>query len=201
MRNSTGQGPLEPTILRAAGILAMTSAVAGLPMFLLSLRFEGRHDDFARTVQLLLQGSGTVIFVALTALLRGFLARNCRFRKANAIIFGLIVLNLAYAVASSAGLLIPKAEEQLQPILASLVVLLGIVQAGLGMRLFVLENDLGGMKRPYCWLNIITGICLASLLLIPVGIITSSVADVMLGTIFFQAAMRLSPLQGTDIHV
>jgi hypothetical protein len=170
-------------------------------MFLLSLRFEGRHDDLAQTVQILLQGSGTVIFVALTALFRGFLARNCLFRKADAIILGLIVLNLSYAVVSSAGLLIPKVEEQLQPILASLVVLLGIAQAGLGMRLFALENDLGGMKRPYCVLNIVTGICLASLLLIPVGIITSAVGDVMLGTIFFQVARRLSPPRRTDIHV
>ncbi len=179
-------------------MLAMASAVSSLPLFLLSLRFEGRHDDLARTVQLLLQAGGTGIFVALTILFRGFLVRNCLFRQADAMITGLIVLNLVYAVASSIGLLIPRLEEQLPPILAPLVILLGIAQAGLGMRLFALEHDLGGMKRPYCWLNIITGICLASLLLIPLAIVASAVGDVMLGTIFFQQARRLSLSQGSD---
>ena len=182
-------------------MLAMTSAVLGLPMFLLSLQFEGRHDDVARMVQLVLQGLGTFIFVALTALFRGFLARNCIFRKADAIILCLIILNLVYAATSSAGLFFPKIAEQLQPILAALVVLLGIAQAGLGVRLFALQNELHGMKRPYGWLNVITGICLISLVLIPVGIMASAVADVMLGTIFFQEAKRLSLSRGTDIHV
>jgi hypothetical protein len=201
MRTLTVKGPLKPITLKAAGMLAMVSAVASLPLFLLSLAFEGRHDDAARTMQLLLQGVGTVIFVALTAILRNFLARNCLFKKADAIILCLIILNLIYAAASSASLYIPKAGEQYQSILAALVVLMGIAQAGLGMRLFVLENDLGGMKRLYCWLNIITGICLASLLLIPLGIVTSAVGDVMLGTIFFQEARRLSPPQGADTPV
>jgi len=176
----------------------MTSAVLSLPLFLLSLRFEGRHDDVARTVQLLLQGVGTGIFVVLIALLRGFLVRNCRFRKANAIITGLILLNLTYALVSAGSLFAPRLAEQLPSLLTPLVILLGIAQAGLGIRLFSLENDLGGMKRPYCWLNIITGICLASLLLIPLAIVASAVADVMLGTIFLQEARRLAPPPGAD---
>lgn len=173
-------------------MLAMVSAVSSLPLFWLSLRFEGRHDDLAQTVQLLLQVGGTGIFVALTTLFREFLTRNCLFRKADAIIIGLIVLNLVYAVTSSIALLVPRLEEQLLLVLAPLVIVLGIAQAGLGMRLFALEHDLAGMKRPYCWLNIVTGICLASLLLVSLAVVVSAVADVMLGTIFFQEARRLS---------
>lgn len=200
MRTPTTKGALRPTTLRAAGMLAMASAVLTLPMFLYSLQLEGRHDESARTMQLLLQGIGTLIFVALTTTLRGFLGRNCAFGKAGAIILALIILNLVYAAASSVLLFNPEMGDRLQPVLAALVILLGIAQAGLGMRLFALDNDLGGMKRPYCWLNIATGVCLASLLLIPLGIITSAVGDVMLGTIFFQEARRLSLLQGTDEH-
>ncbi|MBI2355393.1 MAG: hypothetical protein HYV06_10305 [Deltaproteobacteria bacterium] len=193
MRTPTAKGALRPTTLRAGGMLAMASAVLTLPMFLYSLQLEGRHDESALTMQLLLQGIGTFIFVALIATLRGFLVRNCAFKKAGAIILGLIILNLLYAAASSVLLFNPEAQEQLQPVLAALVILLGIAQAGLGMRLFALDNDLGGMKRPYCWLNIATGVCLASLLLIPLGIITSAVGDVMLATIFLREARRLSP--------
>jgi hypothetical protein len=191
MGTTAAKGALTPTGLRAAGILAMVSAVITLPMFVLSLRYEGVHDGVARTVQTLIQGTGTIVFVALVASFRCFLARNCHFRRADAIILCLIILNIAYAATSFVGIHIPKSEEQLQPVLAAMVILLGLVQAGLGMRLFALQNDLGGMKRPYCWLNIVTGICLASLLLIPVGIVSSALGDVMLGTIFFQEARRL----------
>jgi hypothetical protein len=176
----------------------MASAMMILPMFLFSLLLEGRHDEAARTVQILMQCLGTIIFMALTSSLRYFLARNFSFKKADGIILCLITFNIIYAVAASAGIYLPKAGAELKPLLATFIALLGIAQAGLGMRLFELPSDLGGMKRPYCWLNIVTGICTSSLLLIPIGIVTSAVGDLMLGTIFFQEARRLSLLLETD---
>lgn len=178
----------------------MASAMMTLPMFLSSLLLEGRHDEAARTMQILMQCLGTIIFMALTSSLRYFLVRNCSYKKADGIILCLITFNIIYAVTASSGLYLPKAGEQLKPLMAVFVVLLGIAQAGLGMRLFELPSDLGGMKRPYCWLNIATGLCTASMLLIPVGIVTSAVGDLMLGTIFFQEARRLSILPVTDVQ-
>lgn len=201
MPNPTLKSPLKPATLKAAGMLAMSSAMLTLPMFFLSIQLEGRHDDTARAILLSLQGVGSFIFVALAVVLRNFLNRNCAFNKANAIILGMIILNCVYAAASSATLFVPQGEERLDSILAALIILLGIAQAGLGLRLFALENDLGGMKRTYCWLNIITGVCLASLMLIVVGVIASAVADVMLGTIFLQEARRRTPPSKTDTYV
>jgi len=201
MKNALAKQPLKPAILKLAGMLAMVSALLTMPMFLISFQLEGRHDDTALAVHLALQGGGTVIFVALALTFRSLLARNCSFKKADPIILALIILNLVYAVAYSASLLIPQGEEQLGPILIILVILLGIAQSGLGLRLFALESDLGGFKRPYIWLNIITGVCLASVVLMTVGVIASAVADVMLGTIFFQEARRLGSSPKTDIQV
>lgn len=191
--------PVKPGALRAAGVLAMFSAILTLPMFVLSMQLEGRHDEIARTMQIIMQGAGTAIFMAVTISLRCFLGRNCAFGRANAIILCLVLLNLVYGAASCAGILITGVEERLQAIVPALVILLGIAQAGLGMRLFALDNDLGGMKRPYCWLNIVTGICLASLLLIPVGVIVSAIADVMLATIFLREARRPALSRDADI--
>jgi hypothetical protein len=200
MINTIPKSPLKPATLRAAGMLAMASALLTLPMFLLSIQFEGRHDDTARAILLVLQGAGSSIFVALAVVFRNFLNRNCAFNKADTIILAMIILNCVYAVASSATMFAPQGEEQFTSILVALIILLGIVQAGLGLRLFTLENGLGGMKRPYCWLNIITGVCLASLVLIAAGVIASAVADVMLGTIFLQEAKRLMLPSRTDTY-
>lgn len=201
MKNHRATKPLKPIILKSAGMLAMASALLTMPMFLVSYQLEGRHDYTATAIHLALQGIGTVIFVALALTFRSLLVKNCSFKKADSVILALIILNLIYAITSAASLLIPQGEEQLGPILITLVILLGIAQIGLGLRLFALEQDLGGFKRPYIWLNIITGVCLASVLLIAVGVIASAVADVMLGTIFFQEARRIGNFHETDIQV
>jgi hypothetical protein len=69
-----------------------------------------------------------------------------------------------------------------------MIAAVGIGQIFLGLRLLRLPADLQGLQKPYCYLNIATGCFLASVYLFPVGILTGSIADVMLGTIFFQTA-------------
>jgi len=187
------RGSMESKSLAAAGRIAMVSAILTLPLSLLSIMLTERHDDFARAGQLALQWSGTLIFLVLMLLFRRFLVANCRFGKANGIINALILLNLLYAAISSYTEYLPQGDERLAPIITGLIVLLGLLQTGLGIRLLRLENDLGGMKRPYCWLNILTGVFLASILLVPIGIVVSAISDVMLGTIFFHEARRLAP--------
>lgn len=192
MRNPTVTRPLKPTTLKVAGMLAIASAMLTVPLFLFSVLLEGRYDATARFIHLALQGIGTLIFLALTVSVYYFLNRNCGFYRVNSIILGQIVLNLVYAVASSVSIFSRQGEEQMRPMMMCLVFLLGVLQAGLGLRLFALDNDLVGMKKQYCWLNVVTGFFFASLLMIPVAIITSAVADIMLGTIFILESRRLA---------
>jgi hypothetical protein len=187
------RGTMGSKSLTTAGIVAMASAILTLPLFLISIKLAERHDEIARTGQIALQWTGTIIFLILILLFRRFLVFNCLFKKANSLITVLIILNLVYAAVTSFADYIPQGEERIAPFAIGLIVLLGFVQAGLGVRLLKLEDDLGGMKRTYCWLNILTGVFLASILLIPLGIIASAVTDVMLGTIFFIEAKRLAP--------
>lgn len=198
MSNPTIKEQLKPATLKAAGILAIASAMLTLPMFLISFMLEGRYDMTARFIHLALQSVGTVIFVLLITSLLFFLNRNCRFYRVNPHILGLIAINLVYAAASYVSIFSQQGEEQMRPYMMVMVSLLGIIQAGLGWRLFDLENDLFGMKQPYCWLNVVTGVFFASVLMIPIAIITSAVADVMLGTILIMEARRLAlPLEET----
>jgi hypothetical protein len=187
-------GQMGTKSLTSAGVLAMVSAILTLPLFLVSITLADRDDQIANTIQLALQWTGTLIFLLLILLLRRFLVFNCLFKKANSPIALLILLNLLYAGLTSFADYIPNGEERITPLAMGLIVLLGLSQAGLGIRLLQLENDLGGMKRYYCWLNILTGLFLASILLVPLGIIASGISDVMLGTIFFHEAKRIAAL-------
>jgi hypothetical protein len=64
------------------------------------------------------------------------------------------------------------------------------MQIMFGVKLLQLPDDLKGLHKPYCYLNIITGFCLATVVLLPAGIVASAVTDIMLGTIFFQSAKQ-----------
>ena len=92
------------------------------------------------------------------------------------------------AAVSLIGLVLPEMESALGVFGIAMVVVVGILQIVFGLRLRQLPDTLRGLHKPYCYLNIITGGCLVAFVLIPMGILTGAIADVMLGTIFFQAA-------------
>ena len=86
------------------------------------------------------------------------------------------------------GMALPSLESAVGVFGIFMVMVLGILQIAFGVRLLRLPDDLGGLHKPYCYLNIVTGACLTSIILIPVGMLAGAVSDVMLGTIFFQIA-------------
>jgi hypothetical protein len=90
------------------------------------------------------------------------------------------------------GTAIPEFEEVIAQVLILVVIALGILQARFGSLLLSLPDELGGLRRPYAYLNIVTGICLASIVLVPIAIVSGAIADVMLGTIFLQSARSIS---------
>src|ERR1035437_3897935 len=95
------RGTMGSKSLTTAGILAMASAILTLPLFLISIKLAERHDDIARTGQIALQWTGTIIFLVLILLFRRFLVFNCLFKKANSLMTVLIILNLVYAAVTS----------------------------------------------------------------------------------------------------
>lgn len=62
------------------------------------------------------------------------------------------------------------------------------------------QNDLGGMLKPFCFSYIATGICLASVVLVLVGVVTSAISDLILGTLFFNLAKHLNLPESGEIN-
>jgi hypothetical protein len=189
---------VSATTLKIAGWLAMLSAVITLPLVYLSFRLEGRIDPAAQLVETAIQVVGVVIFVAVTVLLKRFLNSTCRFHLADRLIDVMIKANIVICVMVILSLYLKPLQESLSVFIVLMVVALGIVQALFGVRLLKLHDDLGGMLKPYCYLNMATGILSASVVLIPGAILLGAIADVMLGTIFFQAARRATAPMSED---
>jgi hypothetical protein len=181
--------PPVPTCqrLKAAGLLAMTSALLTVPWFLLVFAF-GDTGAWARWAQGTLLAGGTFIYVFLMTTLKRLLNTRYAFSRTDGVITLLVVVNVVSAAAECSALLAPTLERATGLFGAVVVVVIGVLQAVFGARLLRLPDDLRGLRTPCGYLNIATGLLLATVVLVPLGVLVSGISDVMLGTIFFQAA-------------
>jgi ABC-type proline/glycine betaine transport system permease subunit len=64
----------------------------------------------------------------------------------------------------------------------------GILSIMFATRLLRLSENLYGLLKPFSYTQIVSGICLVTVFLLPVAILAGAIADVVLGVIFFRAA-------------
>jgi hypothetical protein len=175
---------LTSKTLKIAGCLTMTSAFIALPLVYISFRLEGMIDLYAVVIQTIIQIAGTFLTVAILLYLKRFLNSILTFHSIDR---NIDLINIAIVVTGVLSIIIlffTSLKESIGPIVIAILVMQGILQAQLGYRLLKLPNDLGGLLKPYCYINMATGILLASIVLIPLGILASAISDLMLGTIF-----------------
>ena len=79
---------------------------------------------------------------------------------------------------------------------AALVVVgvpLGILSVIFGIKLLELQDDLGGLLKPYAFLNIVAGVCFATFILAPLGLLIDAVANFMMGLILLKKGPVTQP--------
>ena len=173
----------------------MASAFLTLPLAYLSFVLEGRSEGYANEIQTIIQAFGTTLFVAIVLSFKRFLNalftfhdtdRNLLLMAVGSVVTGALAISL-YSFHALKG--------ALGYALIIVLVLLGVVQAQFGYKLFRLPNDLGGMLKPFCYANLVIGILLATVVLIPLSIPVSALSDLMLGTIFLNMAKNIKGQQ------
>lgn len=103
----------------------------------------------------------------------------------------MIMANVIAGIFVIGGMYIFQIKEIVSVAALVLMVFQGIVQLQFGYKLLQLQNELGGLHKPYCYLNMATGVCVASLVLILVGVVVSAISDLMLATILLNVAKQL----------
>ena len=174
--------------LRVAGWLAMASSLLTLPWFLFTYSLVSKSDLPIKAAKAAMIIGRLALFAYLILIFQQLLNRRHSFHGADAVISLLIQASIIQASAAILGLAVPELAAAIQLFGFIMVVILGILHIMFGSWLLHLPASLGGMHRPFCYLNIVTGAALVSILLLPLGIFTSTVADIMLGTIFLHAA-------------
>lgn len=177
--------------LITGGWVAMFSAFIAIPFSYLTFRLEGNTDGATVALQVSMQLFGTVLFIVLTRFIKKLLNDQFSFYDTDRQINLMIMANIGAGILVLAGMFYAPIKETFGIAALVITVMLGIVQVQFGYKLMKLQNDLGGMLKPYCYSNMVTGVFIASVVLIVVGIVTSAVSDLLLGTIFFNIAKQV----------
>ena len=178
---------LSPKRLKTAGYLAMASALLTLPWFLFTSNITNSQDPAIKTAEASMLVGGLALLIYLLLTFRQLLHHRYAFRHADKTISLLIQAAIVQVAAGLLSLAVPELAAAVRMFGIIMLVVGGILHMMFGIWLLQLPASLGGMHRPYCYLNIVTGFALGTIILFPLGMLTSSIADVMLGTIFLQA--------------
>ena len=174
--------------LRIAGFLAMASAILGIPLVILSYHFSDSKDLTPIVLLTVMQLAGLCLFTYLYSFLKRFLNLRFSFQQTDNYIDFLVTTNIFVALAGISGYFLTALREPLELFSLLLIISFGTVQLLFGIKLLQLSDSLQGMLKPFCYLSILTGIFIATIVLLPIASLTGAIADVMLGTIFFQAS-------------
>jgi len=177
--------------LKIAGWLAMASAFLTIPMEYASSVLVTRNDSDAMILLSIIQLFGTLLFLAIMLYVRRLLNCIFNFHLTDRSIDMMIITGLLTGALSIAGIHMTQFKESIDYAGIGMIMAQGFVQAQFGYRLLKLPYDLDGMLKPFCYTNMATGIFLATIILLPAGIISSALSDLMLGTIFFKVSACL----------
>jgi hypothetical protein len=142
-----------------------------------------------------MQVVGTVLFVAITLMFKRFLNRVFSFHIADKSIDLMVIASIVAGIVILGGICYPEIKEAAQMVALVMMVIQGVVQIQFGYKLLQVPNNLGGLLKPFCYLNMATGVCIASIVLMLVGVVLSAVSDLMLATIYFSIAKELKEVE------
>lgn len=177
--------PLTSRTLKLAGLLAMASAFLTLPLVYLSSLLESSGTANAPAIRTVIQVAGSVLFALIVLYLKKFLNSRCNFHDTDRSIVLLLITSIVTGVLSIGALYHLPLKEPIGSVVMVLLVVQGIVQLQFGYKLRKLPDDLGGLRKPFCYANMATGVLLASVVFMALSILVSAISDLMLGTIFF----------------
>lgn len=179
--------------------MAVIAAALTLPMVVLGLILEiaARKNSGLAAAMLLpylgVAAAQTVCGLYALGRLKTLLNERHRFHEVDALIVMIIILSclLTLVGMGSQIALIALGLSSVGKIFFLIPILtLGITLAAISIvfaaKLLRLESDLGGLLKPFVYINIAGAICIATIILAPLGLVLDAVSNILLAMIFFR---------------
>jgi hypothetical protein len=174
--------------LNLAGWLSIANALFAIPSIAMSWFMDTIGGTGAKLSQALLTVVGLGLFLYIISSLKKLLNLRFQFHDVDIYISLLIWGNVILVALSLLSLKSGGLERAMSILSVFAFIFFGILSIMFATRLLRLSGNLYGLLKPFSYTQIVSGICLITVFLSPVGIIAGAVADVILGVIFFRAA-------------
>jgi hypothetical protein len=171
-----------------AGWLAITAAVILVPEIGLSLLLDKISATYPGVKVLLawLNIIGLAISVYILYMFRDLLNERYNFHGTDTLIMILIWTNVTFAFVGLLGL-ISELTTVMSVVVMVLFVPFGIVNIIFALSLLKLKDDLFGLLKPFAYTTMAAGICGASIILAPLGLLAAITSLFIQGMIFLRA--------------
>jgi hypothetical protein len=184
--------------LNLAGWLSVVAAVVTFPVLVMSFvsgMAEEKNSVFTY-LEAALDIGYLVLYVYIFVMFRRLLNEKASFHDADPYITFLIWINVAITLVSVATLPFPETADMVGIGSVVLLIPFGIVYVVFGIKLLNCHDDLFGYLKPFSYLTIATGVMVALVVMVLLGMVTSIISDIILALIFFKAAKAVQ-VQGT----
>jgi hypothetical protein len=141
-----------------------------------------------RLSQAILTVVGLGLFLYVIHSFRKLLNGRFKFHDVDIYISLMIWGNVVLAIVSLSSLGTGQLESFMEILTVAALIAFGILSIMFATRLLRLSENLYGLLKPFSYTQIVSGICLVTVFLLPVAILAGAIADVILGVIFFRAA-------------
>lgn len=180
--------------MKTAAWICFLSAAITLPLVVIdiALALIGQNKPVFQVILTFLSLLTLALFVFIYYWFMKMLNDKYGFDKVNGLISFFILLQVLTTVVNSVSTLFPKDNIIIGAFVITVLIVTGILLILLGVKLLKLEYSFDGLLKPFCYINIATGICLLSVLLIPLALLGSIASDIFLGMIFLHQARKES---------
>jgi len=181
---------------KTAGWLSIANAVVIIPTIALGifLDYIARSYPMVNILQILLSILFCALGVYILYVFKDLLNARYQFHLIDNLIMALIWINIIFTILGFFKYLVPEigvARLTLGIIVIALFYIMGIINIVFGVRLLKLQDDLFGLLKPFAYTNIISGVCIVAILLMPFGLLAAVTAYIIQGIIFLRAAEDL----------
>ena len=179
--------------MKTAGWFCIVSAVVTFPIFIISFVISGESHSVSSILSFISLGLFIYIFYSLKRLLNEVFD----FHLVDTYIMVMIWVNAGGIVISA---IITRPDDSFAILTLIALVALGFITIAFAIALMKLKDRLAGLLKPFCYLCIAQGVCMASIILFPLALLASVASDVLLALIFFRTADSVSANKGRDIQ-
>jgi len=189
---------LTPARLTLAAWLCVAIAVLEVPILGMELFLAAASDSAdgpasvaAHAGSSILAAISSTICAVLFTTVRVFLEERFGFFKASSPIRLIVNAEGVLAVGSVLELFMPGYTLS-HALVLLLFLFTCVVRIVAAIKMLSLPDDWGGLLKPYCIAEIVFGVCCATVVLLPIGLIAIMISDILLAIVFFRAADNLS---------